>query len=48
MLLGMVKGSEYITKSPEGDYLGGTKPLQKHFIKQWATWKMLLNLSQII
>ncbi len=27
------KDSEYITKSPEGDYLGGTKPLEHHFIE---------------
>ena len=26
-------GSEYITKSPKGDYLGGTKPLKHHFIE---------------
>lgn len=32
-VIGYGKGSEYITKSPEGDYLGGTKPSQKHFIE---------------
>lgn len=32
-IIGYGKGSEYITKSPEGDYLGGTKPSQKHFIE---------------
>ena len=32
-VIGYGKGSEYITKSPEGDYLGGTKPSQKHCIE---------------
>ena len=32
-VIGYGKGSEYITKSLEGDYLGGTKPWQKHFIE---------------
>lgn len=32
-VIGNGKGSEYITKNSEGDYLGGTKPLQKHFIE---------------
>lgn len=30
-IIGYGKNSEYITKSPEGDYLGGTKPLKRHF-----------------
>ena len=32
-VIGYGKDSEYITKSPEGDYLGGTKPLEHHFIE---------------
>lgn len=32
-IIGYGKDSEYITKSPEGDYLGGTKPLQSHYIE---------------
>ena len=32
-VIGYGKGNEYITKSPEGDYLGGTKPWQNHFIE---------------
>ena len=30
-VIGYGKGNEYITKSSEGDYLGGTKLLQHHF-----------------
>lgn len=30
-VIGYGKDSEYITKSPEGDYLGGTKLWQRHF-----------------
>ena len=32
-VIGYGKDSEYITKSPEGDYLGGTKPFEHHFIE---------------
>jgi len=32
-VIGYGKDSEYITKSPEGDYLGGTKLLEHHFIE---------------
>ena len=32
-VIGYGKDSEYITKSPEGDYLGGTKSLEHHFIE---------------
>lgn len=32
-VIGYGIGSEYITKSPEGDYLGGRKPMQRHFIE---------------
>ena len=32
-MIGYGKGNEYITKSPDGDYLGGTKLLKHHFIE---------------